>query len=98
MVVGLTVTGLALYIGINKAVNGKSPAESLNDITRFTSSALTEVASLLGGLAASFAKGLLPLFAPLLRILLIAGGVIGAVILLGVILKVIKNRNRNKQS
>ena len=95
MVVGLTVTGLALFIGIN-AANGKSPADSIDELLRLPQSALTEAAALLGGLVASFGKALLGSLGSLLKTagIVIVVFVVG-VVLIKVILMLIK-RKKNK--
>lgn len=93
MLVGLTVTALGLYIGINSAL-GKSPSESLNEIANLAGSALTEVAGLLGGLAASFAK---PFLSGLFNFLKIAGVVLVGLIAIILIVRYIMNMKKRKE-
>jgi len=96
LIVGLTVTGLALYIGIN-AANGISPLESLRDIANLAGGALTEVAGLVGGLAASLAS---PLLGELGKFLKTAGIVIAVVVVGVVLIKVVTvliTRKKNKK-
>ena len=81
MVVGITVASLGLYIGIN-AANGKSPADSLRELGELAKGALTEVAGLLGGLAASFTEPFFDQFSKFLKPL----GIVIAVIVVGVVL------------
>jgi hypothetical protein len=89
LVVGLSVAGVSLFILINYLANGTSPGDSLRELGQATGDVLSEVAAVVGGLANSFAGGLLgPLWDSLKKFVGPALIVVGVIILIVIILKI----------
>jgi hypothetical protein len=92
-ILGFTVVAISLYVFIQYAANGKSPADALDDLLSLPGKIAAEMAALLAGLVASFVKGLAKIFGPLIMIALAIGGVFLVFVIIRAILKSRKKRS-----